>query len=232
MISDIHSHTNFSPDGDNDPETLVCEMIRQGIEVFGICDHNYGIADRREEYLSSIGALKEKYKGKIDILCGIEMSTVSGFEFSAPPSSRFDYCLVEHLDIPYSVMNGDIVSYVKDYGCPVGIAHTDIFLFAEQRGMDVQKYLKSLADAGIFWELNVNYDSIHGYRELDYVKRFYQDTRQQDAVREAGLYISVGFDGHRLKDYGADRVKAANEFIENGGFNNAITLIRSKQNEK
>jgi histidinol phosphatase-like PHP family hydrolase len=200
-------------------------MISQGVEVLGITDHNYGIAERRGEYLAEISRLSAKYATSLRILRGIEINTLPGFAFREPPFSEFDYCLVEHLDLEESVMNGDIIAFTKDYGCPVGIAHTDIFAFAERKGIPCEEFVKALADAGIFWELNVSYDSIHGYREHEYVKRFMQDKRQQEIVKSAGLYLSVGFDGHRMEDYRVDRVEGANQFILSCGFKHAIDLI-------
>jgi histidinol phosphatase-like PHP family hydrolase len=226
MISDIHSHTYYSACGRDNPEDLVLEMINQGVEIFGICDHNGGIADRRDEYLHMLSNLSEKYKDKIKILKGIEMNTLAEYpNFRTPPSSKFDYCLIEHLDLPSSIMKGDIVSFTKDYPCPKGIAHTDLFAFIENTGRDAYKYLKSLAEANIFWEMNVNYDSIHGYHEHQYVKRFFQNKDQQKIIKDAGLYISVGFDGHRMEDYLVKRVKEANDFILSEGINHAVNLI-------
>ena len=39
--------------------------------------------------------------------------------------------------------------------------------------------------------------------------KFFEDEEQQAIVRESGVRLSVGFDGHRLTDYLPDRVKAA-----------------------
>ena len=72
--------------------------------------------------------------------------------------------------------------------------------------VDVASVQYELAEAGIFWELNVNCDSIHGYSEHEYVKRFMASEREQVLVRAAGLEISVGFDGHRVYDYLPARV--------------------------
>lgn len=233
MITDIHAHTHYSNCGRDNPEELILEMIKKGVEVFGISDHNYGIGSRRKEYLKLLTSLSEKYKDKIQILKGIEINTMADCNnFREPPTNAFDYCLVEHLGLQNSVMNNDIISFVKDYGCVVGIAHTDIFAFTEQTGQDAYKYIKSLAEAGIFWELNVNYDSIHGYNEHQYVKNFFTNKEQQQIVKDTGLYISVGFDGHRMEDYLIDRVKNANEFIINKGFNHAVDYIMAHTNKK
>jgi hypothetical protein len=37
--------------------------------------------------------------------------------------------------------------------------------------------------------------------------RFFEDKEQQAIVRESGVRIGVGFDGHRVGDYRPDRVR-------------------------
>ena len=54
--------------------------------------------------------------------------------------------------------------------------------------------------------MNVSYDSIHHYREHAYMLRFFEDEEEQEIVRRSGARLSVGFDGHRQKDYLPDRV--------------------------
>ena len=43
MIQDLHSHTYYSFCGKDRPEEIVEAAIAGGVELFGICDHNYGI---------------------------------------------------------------------------------------------------------------------------------------------------------------------------------------------
>jgi hypothetical protein len=86
MIHDIHSHTYYSMCGRDDPHKNVQTAIRDGIEILGISDHNYGIRpDRYAQYRTEIRALAEEYRGKIKILCGIEINTRPCW--SNPPSS-------------------------------------------------------------------------------------------------------------------------------------------------
>jgi histidinol phosphatase-like PHP family hydrolase len=125
----------------------------------------------------------------------------------------------DYRNIENSVIKGDIIAFAKRLGTRTGLAHTDLFAFAKKRPEGVKRYLESLAKANVFWELNVNYDSIHGYREHAYVKRFFESEEEQNLVKEVGLAISVGFDGHRMEDYDVSRVKSACEFLENGKFN-------------
>ena len=54
--------------------------------------------------------------------------------------------------------------------------------------------------------MNVNYDSIHGYREHPYVKAFFESEEQQAIVRESRVRVSIGFDGHKVEDYLPERV--------------------------
>lgn len=232
MIQDLHSHTYYSFCGMDKPETIIEAAIAGGIELFGISDHAHGVGHGKVEvyraaqdgktfadygrtltrYYDHISLLKQKYADKIKILCGIEINTQRSLPHAALPDgvdvSFFDYCLVEQLDYPDSLTDGDIFSFAKRCGCPVtGIAHTDLFAHIAKIGADPTDYFKQMADENIFWEMNVSYDAIHGYREHTYVKEFLANETQQEIVRKSGVCLSVGFDGHRVTDYRPDRVR-------------------------
>ena len=239
MIQDLHSHTYYSFCGKDDPEELVKTAIAGGVELFGICDHNYGIAHGRKSvfgsecdslfedyertltrYYDHIKLLKEKYADKIRLLCGVEVATVtSGNPRLLLPDTQdlsiFDYCLIEHIDcIGNSRVNEDLFAYAERFGCPVGIAHTDMFSFIEAIGEEPSRYFRRMAERGIFWELNVNYDTIHKFREHEYVKRFFESEEQQDIVRQSRVRLSVGFDCHAVEDYRPERVADACRKLE------------------
>jgi hypothetical protein len=119
----------------------------------------------------------------------------------------FRNCLIENLDDKESITQGDVFSFAKRCGCKVcGIAHTDLFAHVAKIGANPRDYFKRMADENIFWEMNVSYDQIHNYREHAYVKSFFADAAQQEIVRDSGVRLSVGFDGHRVGDYRPDRV--------------------------
>lgn len=229
MIQDLHSHTYYSFCGGDKPEEIVEAAISGGIELFGITDHNYGIGNGRRNvfeasieevpddyedtlirYYDHINLIKEKYADKIRILRGIEIATLKGKRYALPDSadiSFFDYCLVENLDyMENSITNGDLFAFAKRCGCPVGIAHTDMFVVIERFGEKPESYFKRMAEENIFWEMNVSYDSIHNYREHAYMLEFFKNKEQQRIVRESGVRLSIGFDGHRVKDYLPERV--------------------------
>ncbi|MBQ8428374.1 MAG: PHP domain-containing protein [Clostridia bacterium] len=226
MIIDLHSHTNYSWCGKDEPQSLVEEMIRQGVQVLGITDHQRGIGEEVARYCDTIRSLAKKYEDRIRLFCGIELCTLPEWQPKQDEDfAEYDYCLIENLSDKESVMDGDLLSYIAAYKCPVGIAHTDLFSFIKDKGWEAKKYLQSLAERGVFWELNVNYDSIHGYIEHAYVKEFMQNEWQQALVKEAGLAVSIGFDGHRMEDYLVERVGAGNAFLQKAGIKNAVQLI-------
>lgn len=221
MIQDLHSHTYYSFCGADKPEEIVEAAIAGGVEIFGITDHNYGIGnvnDSKEayeralvRYYDHMNLVKEKYADKICVMRGIEICTLDGRDIALPEFadiSFYDYCLVENLEqLDLSITHGDLFAFAKRCGCQVGIAHTDMFSFISQLGEKPERYFRRMAEENIFWEMNVNYDSVHRYREHPYMLQFFQDEKQQKIIRESGVRLSVGFDGHRVKEYLPGRVR-------------------------
>lgn len=229
MIIDLHSHTKMSRCGRDWPTRLCEAMVTAGVEVLGITDHHYGIEDYGyDAYRAMIRHLQERYRGKMQILYGIEVCTRPNHVITRTDLSEYDYCLVEDLTNPESVMQGDILSYTASFGCPVGIAHTNLFGYAAKRGWEAERYFSSLAARGIFWEMNVNCDSTHDWREHAYVGEFLANREQQDLVRRTGLAISVGFDGHYAADYDVERVRRMNDFLKEQGIPNAYDVLIAK----
>lgn len=218
FIQDIHSHTRYSWCGRDEPVSIIEAALAGGITQFGICDHNYGIGERKTEYLNEMRELAEQYKDRIQILVGIEIATIDSKCISDDEDiSAFDYCLVEHIDQSGSCVGKDIIRFSERCGIKTGIAHTDLFAFMEREGLDPLSFLTELAGHGIFWEMNVSFDSIHHYREHEYVKKFMNDTVQLELVKRSGIEVSVGFDGHRVEDYLPERVFGMNCYLQKNG---------------
>ena len=236
MIQDLHSHTYYSFCGRDKPELTVEAAIAGGIELFGISDHSYGIGCGRYDvaqctsyeinddyernlyrYFDHMNLIKEKYADKIKILRGIEITipNLYGMRTALPDSadvSFFDYCLLES---PNLIKDGNLFALAERFGCPTGVAHTDMFAYIESLGEKPFDYFKRMAEAGIFWEMNVSYDSVHNYRQHKYMLDFFENKEQQAIVRESGVRLSVGFDGHHVEDYLPDRVASYCKRIEN-----------------
>ena len=241
MIQDLHSHTYYSFCGRDRPEAVIETAAAGGIERLGITDHNYGVgygsaavfysglpiphtyAGALDRYYDHMALVRERYDGRIRILLGLEVCTLGGPSYPNHPLpedadvSRFDFLLLEHIDKPESIVT-DLFSYAASLRCPVtGLAHTDLFAYMKKIGADPYDYLSRMAEAGIFGEMNVNYDSIHGYHVHEYVTDFFENEEQQDLVRRAGTLVSVGFDGHRAEDYLPERVKDYNDRLDKLG---------------
>ena len=100
----LHVHTNYA-DGKDTPEEIIVEAIQRGFTSIGFSEHSYMsfssyphqmTVPQTEDYKQEIAALKNKYKGTIDIFCGME------FEFfSEQPTDGFDYMIgsVHYLDV-------------------------------------------------------------------------------------------------------------------------------------
>ena len=228
MIQDLHSHTYYSYCGKDRPEDIVEAAIAGGISLFGICDHANGVITRLSEfddptnesavahynrmirrYFDHMTLIRDKYADKIKVLRGIELATVpAGVPIPERADiSYFDYALIEHIDCPDSVVGGGFLAYAERMGCKCGIAHTDLFSFTKNQGEDPLAFFTAMAERGIFWEMNVNYDTIHGRRIHPYMLAFFDSEEQQEIVRRSGIEISIGFDGHRVEDYLPERVK-------------------------
>lgn len=93
ITTNFHTHTIFC-DGKDTPEEMVIEAIKKGFTALGFSGHSFFepekeinmSAEVQKEYIKQITELKEKYKGKIKIFCGIEQDI-----FSPEPLYPYDY---------------------------------------------------------------------------------------------------------------------------------------------
>lgn len=95
MSFDLHTHTIYC-DGKNTPEEMVRAALKKGLTCFGFSGHGYAPYDTdacmtREgaaAYRAEVAALREKYAGRIRILCGVEQDY-----FSEEPTDPYDYVI-------------------------------------------------------------------------------------------------------------------------------------------
>lgn len=93
MLTNFHTHTNFC-DGKNSAQEIVLSAIDKGFDSIGFSGHGFTSFDLTycmkdiNDYKNEIKALKEKYKGKIQVYLGIE-------EDAYHPANReeFDYII-------------------------------------------------------------------------------------------------------------------------------------------
>lgn len=232
-IFDIHCHTNYSSCGRDNPRDVIETAIRNGLSVIGISDHNYGIGTRKAEYLKEMRLLAKEYSDRITVLCGIEIATYPDkYDISDPNEiSEYDYCLIEHITEPSSIAGGNLFEFCKNLKIPCGIAHTNLYTYCEMRGLGTEEFFRKLGENNIFWEMNVTYDSIHCYSEHEYVLDFMSDQEKIDLVKKSGVYVSVGFDGHRREDYDGFKVHAMYDFLKDNNIKTADELILKNSGE-
>lgn len=77
MRADFHMHTGFSVDSETEPEMMIRESIRKGLKTICITEHvDRDIPGAPEVdypcYIATMDMLREKYKGQIEILTGME----------------------------------------------------------------------------------------------------------------------------------------------------------------
>lgn len=91
----LHTHTIYC-DGKNTPEEMVIAAIEQGFDSIGFSGHSfvdvlYDFAmdeQKSTEYRKDVLSLREKYAGKIDILCGLEL------DYNSPmDTASYDYII-------------------------------------------------------------------------------------------------------------------------------------------
>ncbi|MGN0658940.1 MAG: histidinol-phosphatase HisJ family protein [Emergencia sp.] len=122
--ANIHTHTCYC-DGKDTPEELVQAALAAGMRTLGFSGHGYGIHDEdycmsRENtlrYREEILDLKDRYRGRIEILLGVERDFYG-----------------EHDDGPWDFIIGSVHSVEKD-GVYLSVDNT-----AEIMEANVEKY--------------------------------------------------------------------------------------------
>ena len=102
--SNFHTHTVFC-DGADTPEELVNEAVKKGFFALGFSGHSYFEPDSdvcmaemaASRYRQCVNLLKDRYKDKIKILCGVEQ----------------DYYSVSHIGV-YDYVIGSVHSVLKN----------------------------------------------------------------------------------------------------------------------
>ncbi len=227
MVHDLHTHSFYSACGKDRPEKIIGAALQNSVRILGFADHSYGIGDRKTYYARKMHDFASKYADRIKILVGIEIPTLPGhFDITEPALlADYDYCLVEHILEDTSVVGQELITFCNRLPKPCGIAHTDLFKYFEKYGLDPAKTLAEMAKHGIFWEMNVSYDSVHHYKEHDYVKDFMQDPVKLALVRDAGVAVGVGSDCHRADEYIGKRVHDMYDFLVENGIKTADKLF-------
>lgn len=201
-LMDLHNHTNFSYDGISGINSLVENAIANGVDYLGITDHEFSISNRIEEYINAVNAAKEKYRGKINLLCGLEIGTRPyPYKFNPEITKKLDYCLFESLDDHRAMDFNEFLLWRKSFCCQQGLAHTDVFRLGERYNTNVLSILKK---ENIFWEINFS-------GNYNYYFDFISNREKQEEIQRSGVAVSVGSDLHWMGDFDKKRLVQTNE---------------------
>ncbi|MEQ8197380.1 MAG: PHP domain-containing protein [Clostridiaceae bacterium] len=244
---DIHNHTIYS-DGEHMPEEIIKNALEAGIRTLGISDHHRAFFmgsphyKSFQEYIKEIDRLKNKYKGRINILSGIELNVNfrdKHDEERVPFEvfSSLDYVLLERIEgmLTHEDKHENAIGF-KDIGriaeripCRLGLAHTDILTHAKILNKDIDYILNIMKKYNIFWELNVQhqylyFDELINNRENDEVRML------MNKIHKYRIEVIAGSDTHDIKyDFDINRLKMANEFIEDNILGEIYFVVKNNR---
>lgn len=250
---DLHIHTVHS-DGVNTPEEMVKSALERGFTALGFSDHAYVETQDycmkpggAPAYRAEILALKEKYRGKIDILCGIEQDI-----YSTEPTDGYDYVIGsvheihrcgQVLDIDYTLpifeqsigVYGDAYALAEAYFSLVAklppcdiIGHLDILTkFQQQKPLFDEAHpryrdaaagaVRALLPMGAPFEVNVGAMN-RGIRTTPYPTPWLLQY-----IREQGGEVTLSGDCHDAESIGRN-FDTALAVIRAAGFERVVTL--------
>ena len=95
ITADFHVHSTFC-DGESTPEELCERALADGMTALGFSGHSYTAFDswwcmtpeKTEGYRACVQALRERYAGRLRVLCGIEQDF-----YAAEPAEGYDYVI-------------------------------------------------------------------------------------------------------------------------------------------
>ncbi len=111
----LHTHTSFC-DGKNSVEEVIKKAIELGFDSIGFSGHSYMhysenhsmSLDGTKEYVKEINRLKDVYKDKLKLFCGIEYDMYSDLDIS-----EFDYSIGS---FHYFLIDGEYVGFDRGQG--------------------------------------------------------------------------------------------------------------------
>lgn len=159
----LHTHGTMC-DGKNDYEDTVKVAIEKGFESIGFSSHSdmpYSPSrsvkvDQIKTYQDTIYALKEKYKGVIDVFCGIEFDM-----YSPDPLKGYDFVLGA---VHYLQMGDKYVGFDRAATTVKNVIDTHF----DGDGMKyAQKYYETVAQLSDFGKIDIvaHFDLICKHRE-------------------------------------------------------------------
>ena len=243
MDYNFHTHTYRCGHAVGTEREYIETALAGGVRVMGFSDHapwidpslgterNYVVPYAQvENYRETVLALREEYRGRLDIYFGFEAEydpvdpeemirlgaeylILGQHFFKAPdgryvygPSGKYDHLLPVYVDAVIAGMKTGAYTYV---------AHPDVFLFAGEDKTPYIKEMTRLCEAslatGVPLELN-----FLGIRQ----GRYYPLPLFFEIVGKVGAPVTFGFDAHEVEvAYDAPSIPRAHAMVEEYGLN-------------
>lgn len=168
--SEVHIHTKYG-DGINTPEEMIEAALKKGYTLLGFSEHSpipgekWAMKETDEPYYrEEIAALKEKYKDRITILCGLELDS-----FSEPPKEKYDFIIGSVHGIEKGRRIWDVDASVEQMEELVELFSGNAMNLAEAYFEEVSKVLdKTHGDIIGHFDLINKWEKIHPFFSIDH----------------------------------------------------------------
>ena len=254
MKQNLHIHTTYA-DGNDTPEEIILKAIEKGFDSIGFSEHSYMdfsnythqmTIEDMPNYRKEVAVLKEKYKNKIGIFCGLEYEL-----FSEVPVADFDYLIgsVHYLNLDGKIVGFDrdveqVKNFVNTYFDDDGLKFAEkyyetLLLLPKKHNFDIIGHfdllsktneLRPFLDVTSKEYLNYGYEAIHNLKgkiplfevNTGAISRGYRTTPypQIEFLKEfknCGFGAVITSDCHN-KDFIDCYYKEARELLLNAGF--------------
>lgn len=208
--------------------------IKTGMKTIGLSDHNRALLHRYPDYgnlnkyFLELNMLKNKYKGKVQVLAGVEINLnfENPYEEESMPFDIFntlDYVLLEHVEgttpykpiTPYCIKLRDLCRIRQKIKVKAGLAHTSLLelsqIYSEGRGLEygMDLVIGMIKEYDLFWELNVD----KGHKYFDFMLKNWCSQEVKTLFRKLKknkIEMHAGSDIHWLGSYNRERIGLAN----------------------
>ena len=260
ILCDYHMHTALCKHASGPMEAYVERGIEIGLQEIGFADHN-PLPDGRsanvrmaeaelDYYVERVTELRYRYRGKIDVMLGLEIDYVVGLE---------DYVAKQIAAHPWDYVIGSIhfldnacrePSWPRQYSgdahqlyaryfdlmrrlvrsgfCDI-VAHFDVVkrsghLPGEREADDIARTLQAIKDAGICMEINTS-----GYRHAElHEPQPYPTLSIVEQALVLGIPLTVNSDAHAPEQVGM-QFATIEKFLKRKGCGQLAKFERRKQ---
>jgi histidinol phosphatase-like PHP family hydrolase len=217
-LINLHTHTLYS-DGSFLPEDVVRRAFEGGLTHVAITDHfetdkvpSPLKVDRFENYLNDLNTLKEKYKGRIEVLAGVEIDTnPTRCELESLPIDLLNELDVVLFEYASDAINGGrqlegLEDFRRQLTKPIcGLCHWDMDRIFPYR--DPNELANTLNVMDLFVEISTSqYYTREGLSFFLHAERFFRSFKGK-------VKVSIGSDMHRRIDEVVN-LKTGQDFIK------------------